>query len=812
METLIQDLRYGLRMLLKNPGFTTVAVITLALGIGATAALFNVINGVLLKSLPFKDPDHLLYVWEVNPNFPIPNIPASTLNFRDWKEQNHVFSTLAGRQAFTASLMSGDQPERIQGEKVTADYFQALGIDPLFGRVFLPEEDKPGGQPVALLSKGLWLRRFGGDAEIIGRTLTLNGQATTVVGIMPNDYRPNIEFWVPLAPDYVKADRSLHTVQAIGRLAPGVTQQQAQIEMSNIASGLAEQYPDLNTGWSVNLVPVHDSIVQNIRPALLILFSAVVVVLLIACTNVANLLLARAASREKEIAIRLALGAGRLRLLRQILTESVLIALVGGALGTLIAIWGTRLLVSLNPQGIPRAGEIGVDGKVLGFALLVSITSGIIFGLAPALQASKPNLNETLKESARSSAGTTHGRRLRSILVVIEVASALVLLVGAGLLIKSFSRLQEVQPGFNRKNLLTFQIFLPPARYPGGPQQVSFYKEALRRFSSLPGVSSAAAISQAPLAGPGAQIIFSVEGLPLPAPHEAPLVSYRIISPDYFQALEIPVLDGRAFTEADNLESLSVVVVNENLAKNMWPGQNPIGKRVTVGVPLPGETPEYSTVVGVVANVKHTTLNGDTGMQMYQPVYQAPTRNLTYVIRTALDPMSMVESARSAVASLDPGIPVANVKTMDTIVYDSVAPFRFNTFLFSLFAVVALVLTVVGVYGVLSYSVAQRTQEIGIRMALGAQSLDVLRLIIRQGMVLTLAGVTIGMIALYFLIHIISHFLPGLLNGMLFGVSATDPFTFVLISLLLTAVALVACAIPARRATKVDPLTALRYE
>lgn len=810
METFLRDVRFGLRMLVRNPGFTAIAIITMALGLGANTALFSVVNGVMLKSLPFKDPDRLMFVLETNAKFPAPGVSVSGLNYRDWKEQNHSFESIAARQSFAGNLTSSERPEKIVGEKVTWDYFPTLGIQPIAGRAFTQEEDKPGAPTVLLLSNGLWQRRFGGDPAIVGKAISFNGQNATVVGIMPNDYRPNIEFWAPLGLVYEGADRNLHNLQVVGRLAAGVNQTQAQTEMTAIAARLAQQYPDVNTGWGAAVVRFQDLVILNIRPALRILLAAVGFLLLIACANVANLLLARAAAREKEIALRLALGASRWRLIRQVLTESILISLIGGAIGVLIALAGTRALVNLNPQGIPRASEIGVDGQVLGFALLVSIVSGILFGLIPAWQASNPNLNEKLKESGKSSSGHSRGNRIRSVLVVVQVALAFVLLVGAGLLIKSFSQLQQINVGFNRDHLLTMQVSLPPAAYPQGPNILNFYTEALRQFSAIPGVTSAGAISQVPLAGGGPQFTFSVEGRPLPTPADAPIASYRTLTPGYFQTMGIPILKGRAITEADDANALQVVVINQNLADKMWPGEDPIGKRLTVGVPLPKEQPEYATVVGVVGNVKHTSLNGETGMQMYQPVAQTPFltmglgRTMTFLLRTGPESSSLTEPARKVVASLNSTLPVSNVKTMETIIYDSVAPFRFNTFLLGLFAATALVVTMVGVYGVMNYAVTQRTQEIGIRMALGAQARQVRGLILKQGLLLAAIGLAVGLIGCWAVTR--------LMSSLLFGVDATDPATLSAVGAGLIFIALAACYVPARKATKIDPIIALKYE
>ena len=810
METVLRDVRFGLRMLLKNPGFTAVAIITMALGLGANTALFSVVNGVMLKSLPFKDPDRLVFALETNTEFPPPGISSSTLNYRDWKEQSKSFESMSARQSFTGNLTSSERPEKIQGEKVTWDYFPTIGVTPIHGRNFTAEDDRPGAQPVILLSEGLWRRRFGGDLQIIGQAIPINGQSVTVIGVMPNDTRPNIELWAPLAISYQNADRNLHNIQVVARLASGVTQTQAQAEMSTIAARLAAQYPEFNTGWGVALVRYQDLVVLNIRQALTILLAAVGVVLLIACANVANLLLARSAARSSEIAIRLALGASRGRLIRQMLTESILISLIGGAIGVVIAAWLTQALIGLNSQGIPRAAEIGVDGRVLGFALLASALSGVIFGLIPALQASNPNINETLKEGGKSAAGHGRGNRLRSLLVVVQVALAFTLLVGAGLLIKSFSRLQDVSVGFNRERLLAMQISLPPAQYTDGASVIGFYTEATRRLSALPGVNSVGGISQTPLASGGPQFIFSVEGRPLPSPADAPMASYRIITPGYFQTMGIPLVKGRTLTEADDQRALQAVVINQNLAEKMWPGEDPIGKRMTVGVPLPNEQPDWAIVVGVVGNVKHTTLAGETGMQMYQSSAQSPFltgglgRTMNFLLRTDIAPTTIADSARKAFAGLNPTLPVSNVKTMENIIYDSVAPFRFNVFLLGLFAAIAMALTLVGVYGVMNYTVTQRTQEIGIRMALGAQPMQVRRLFLRQGLILSSAGLFFGLAG--------SLGLMRLISGLLFNVSANDSTTLLAVGAGLVLTTLAASYIPARKATRIDPIIALRRE
>lgn len=804
MSIILQDVRYALRLLVKQRGFSAVILITLALGIGANAAIFSVVSGVLLKSLPYKDPSRLLFAWEVNAQLPSPTIPASTLNYRDWKQQNKSFQGMAARRPTTANLETGDRADRILGEQITSDYFSVLGLAPIAGRDFGSQDDAIGADPVVLLSERLWKRSFAANRNIVGQTIKLNGKSTTVVGIMPDDYRPNIEYWTPFIIDYSKADRNLHEAQVVARLAPNATIQSAQAEMDIIAAGLAKEYPDLDGGWSVHLLSMHDSIVLNIKPALLILLGAVALVLLIACANVANLLLARAASREREIAIRMALGAGRLNLIRQILVESLILSLLGGALGAGIAAWGTELLIKLNPQGIPRSAEITTDWKVLGFALAVSIVTGLLFGLFPALHISRPNLQASLKDGGRSNTAGSGVLGLRNALVVAEIALSLVLMVAAGLALKSFSKLQQVDAGFNTRGTLTFQLFLPPAEYPKPANLDQFEKEAKAKLQELPGVESVAAASAVPLATGTAQYIFWPEGHPQPTPSDAPLARYQVVSDGYFGTMGIPLIQGREFNGFDTGESQQVVIVNKQLASSMWPGEDPIGKRLTVGVPLKGEQPDWAKVVGVVGNVRQATLSGDPGMAMYQAFSQGPSPAFNFIIRTKGDPSTLAEPARSAIAALNPAMPVSNIKTMEKIVYESVAPFRFNTYLLGLFAGLALVLAAVGVFGVINYSVSQRVQEIGIRMALGATTGDVSMMIVRQALTVSTAGLVIGLGGCFAVTR--------LMAGILFKVSATDATTMAVVVVLLVLVSLLASYLPARRATRVDPIKALRFE
>ena len=811
IETLIQDFRYGARMLLKNPGFTVVAVLALALGIGANSAIFSVVNTVLLRPLPYQDPDGLVMVWEDDTKGGYPRNTPAAANYVDWRDQNQVFEGMAAIADQTFNLTGTGEPERISGKRVSANLFPLLGVEPQLGRAFLPEEDQPGGNRVAVLSHGLWQRRFGSDASITGKPLTLNGESFTVVGVMPPHFQfpsREDELWVPIAfTSQEAANRGRHYLKVIARMKPGVTLQQAQTEMTAIAARLQQQYPDQNTDLGATITPLHEHVVGDIKPALLVLLGAVGFVLLIACANVANLLLARAAVRQKEISIRVALGAGRLRLVRQFLTESILLAGLGGAVGLLLAVWGISILTAFIPDNISQAKAITMDVEVLLFTLGISLLTGLIFGLAPALQASRFNLNETLKEGGRDSAAGSRGNRIRGLLVIAEVAVSLILLIGAGLLVNSFLRLRNVDPGFRADNLLTMQIELPQLKYPDHARRTAFYTELLRRVESLPGVKSAAVTTNLPLYSQGNSITFGIEGRPDPAPGQGkrPGVVTRVISPHYFQTMGIQLLQGRQFNEQDKVDAPAVAVINETMARRFWPDGDFIGKRITPG-PVTSTSPDdWITIVGVAKDVRQFELMTDPKPQMYLSYVQAgffSPRDL--VVSTNVEPLSMATAVRRAVWDVDKDQPVSKIRTMQDIVSESVARQRFSMLLLGIFSGVALVLAAVGIYGVMSYSVTQRTREFGIRMALGARTFDVVKLAVGGGLKLIFIGILIGLAAAYVLTRVMA--------SLLYGVSATDPTTFVTISLVLVGVAVVASFIPARRATKVDPMVALRAE
>ncbi|MBZ5496311.1 MAG: ABC transporter permease [Acidobacteriia bacterium] len=804
-EDLLRDLRYGLNQMGRNPGFTAGAVLTLALGIGANTAIFTVINAVLLRPLPYQNPERLVTLLESNPQQGMDRAAVSPPNFVDWSTQSRTLEHIAAYRYWGFVLAGGGEPERIIGARVSAGLFTLLGVKPIRGRTFHLEEDRFGGSPVALVREGLWRRRFGADPSLIGKSLTLNGGSYTVVGILPSELKlPDAEVCVPLAFEpYAMTQRGSRALTVLAGLKPDVTLVQARAEMHTIARRLQQQYPDSNAGWDVTLFPLHEEMVARIRPALLVLGAAVAFVLLIACANVANLLLARATSREQEIAVRSALGASRSRLIRQLLTESVLIALLGGALGLLLAQQGTELLVTLGAAGLPRTAQIGIDRYVLGFTLLLSLVTGLGFGLVPAWHASRPGLNQSLREGRGRATGSARHALLRNAVVVCEVALALIVLIGAGLLVRSFVGLLAIEPGFTTAHVLTMTISLPESKYPEGHQKVVFFQQLLQRVDTLPGVTSAGLVSHLPLAGRGLNTDFTIEGRSLPLSGPSPLADYVSVSPDYFRAMQIPLLEGRPFTERDVMEIPPVVVINEILARRFWPEQNPLGRRLILGSTI-GADQTPRTVVGVVGNVRSAGLESEPGPEIYVPYPQNPWPTMTAVIRATSDPIRLVGAVRKEILALDPDQPVYNVRPLEEVLGASLAARRFQMLLLGIFAAVALIMAAIGVYAVMAEVVTQRTHEIGIRMALGARPHDVLKLVVGRGIRMSLAGVAVGLAG--------ALALTRWMSSLLFGVSPTDPMTFTLISLILTGVALLACYIPARRASRLDPIVAVRYE
>jgi putative ABC transport system permease protein len=812
MGTMWQDVRFGVRMLLKKPFFTAIAVLALALGAGANTAIFSVVNGVLLRPLPYKDPDKLVRLGEWSKQ--VPGMSISYPNFKDWRERNHVFDGLAATQFDSYNLTGGDEPERLQGRNVSYNFFDVLGVVPSVGRSFLPEEDRAGAPRVAVISHGLWQRRFGGDRKVVGKSVALNGESYTVVGVLPRDYRfgTQTDVFVPVGLNEDgenMSPRDNHPgIYAVARLKDGVTFNQAQEEMKAIAARLAEEYPKENAGNGVTLTPLSEYFVGDVRTSLLMLLAAVGFVLLIACANVANLLLARAASRQKEIAIRTALGASRWRVVRQLLVESLMLAFVGGTAGLLLAMWGVDVLRRASLDLLPSTAEIGLDRTVLVFTFGVSILTGLLFGLAPALQASKPDLSESLKEGGRSGAEGGTRNLVRSALVVAEVALSIMLLVGSGLLVRSFMTLRETDAGFREANLLTLQISYRVGKDEGA-RAFNFFRAVEEKVRALPGVQSAAVSNGVPLLG-SSETSFQVKGRPPAEPGKRPMTVSFLTTSGHLDALGIRLLRGRFIDEHDTAGSQPVTVIDEEFARLYFPGEDPVGQYLA-GDPETG-IPDW-LITGVVGHVKNYGLDspGPVQAQMYRARAQVPEKfqpliaqRVTLLVRTFQEPEALTNAVRHAVQEVDPNQPVYNVQTMEQVVSDSIASQRLSMMLLIIFAAVAVILAAVGIYGVMSYAVAQRTHEIGVRMALGAQGRDVLRMVVRQGMILVLAGVGAGLV--------LAFVLTRLMSSLLYGVSATDPLTFAGVPVLLVAVALVACLVPARRATKVDPMEALRYE
>ena len=802
LKDLWQDLRYAARVLLKRPGFTLVAVATLALGVGATSAIFSVVNSVLLRPLPYKDSDRLVQVWETNLKRGWTRDTISPLNFEDWRTQNHSFEAVSAYEYEGMVLSEGGEPERLGGIFASSDFFRVLGVEPALGRGFLPGEDGPGGPRVAVVSSRLWQRRLGGSADAVGRPITLNGEAHTVVGVMPPSFgfpSRSIDLWVPSLD--LGRPRSDHFMYAVARLKPALTLETAQGDIDGVARRLAEQYPDTNENGGVALVPLHEEVAGKARHSLLLMLGAGAMLLLIACVNVANLLLARASGRQKEIALRSALGAGRWRIVRQLLTESVMLGLLGGGLGILLSVWAVRLMVTASGGGIPRSQEVVVDATALIFTLAASLLTGLLFGLAPALNFSAPDLNLTLKEGARGVPGGRRQSRFQGALIVSEIALALVLLTGAGLLARSYARLIRVDPGFDADGALTARIALSEARYRDKDRQAVFFAQVLERVRALPGVSRAGAVSDLPFSGSRTGQSFEIEGRPLGPGELTPNADYRKVSPGYFGAMGIALLRGRDFTERDAKGATPVAVVNEAFARRFFAGEEVLGRRL---IYPEGGPPVAREIVGVVADLKHDNLAGEGAPEVYVPFTQRPNAWMFLAIRGEGDLAELASSVRAAVREVDPGEPVYGVMTMQQRLDQSLAPQRFNTALLGTFAAAATLLAAVGVFGVLSFQVAERRHEIGIRMALGARRGDVLKLVVGRGLRLALAGVVIGLAAALALTRV--------MTSLLFGVSATDPATLITISLGLIAVTLLASYLPARRATKVDPMTALRYE
>ena len=815
MTGLLQDLRGALRQLRKSPGFAAVALVTLALGIGANTAIFSVVNGVLLRPLSFKDPARLVRVWHVPPpkSFPgMTTFSVSAANYLDWERQNHVFEGMAIYTYHGFTLTGGDKPEQIDGCAATSGFFATLGVQPVLGRVFLPEEDQPGHSNVVVLSHRLWQEHFGSNPAIVGQNVRMDGQSYLVAGVMPASFQfPDFaQMWTPMAwTDQEKAVRGEHHSVVVARLRTGVDLKQAQAEMNTISSRLERQYPEDNKGWGAIVVPLHDDLVSDVRPALLVLLGAVAFVLLIASVNVANLALARTFSRQKEIAIRTALGANSARITRQVLTESIMLALVGGALGLTCAQAGIGLIMAFLADKVPHSTEVGLDSKVLAFTAIISIVTGILAGVLPAFRLTRADVNQSLKQGLGRTDADTSGHRTRSILVVSEVALSLILLVGAGLMIRSFQMLRGVNPGFDSRHVLTMTAMVSRAKFPSPSQEISFFDQVLERVRALPGVESAGVVDDIPLDNGGSHQPIAIEGRPTLPMSEQPEVDVRLISTGYMNTLHIPVLRGRDLSPMDIAGRPAAILISESMARQFWPGEDALGKRLTMTF-FPDAVRE---VVGIVGDVKLDGLDQTRpSATLYFPMDQVsvPAAGgwgsipMTLVVRSTSGSAGVVAAVSNAVHAVDPEMPLRDILTMDDLVRNSLSQQRFNMLLLGAFAGLALLLAAVGVYSVLSYSVKRSVRELGIRLALGARVGDVLRMVVLEGIKPTLLGVAIGVAG--------ALALGRVLSGLIYGVKPTDPVTFIAVAVLLVLIALVASLIPAYRATKVDPMVALRYE
>ena len=819
METLWNDLRYGWRVMRRSPGFAAVALLTLAIGIGANAAIFSIVNGVLLRPLPFPDSSRIVTIWETDANRNIVRGTASPAEFLDWREMNHSFTELSGWRSLLFTITGSGDAEQVHGSQVSGNFFRMLGVGPVIGRDFSSEDEKPGREQVAILTYALWQRHYGGDSSVIGKSILLDEKPYTIIGILPRSFSlygvaPELDIWVPFAFNRAQLNRENHELVIFGRLRPGVPLHQAQAEMETILSQLKKQYPGIDQENGVRVAGFHDELIKSLRPSIVILLAAVGFLLLIACANVANLMLARASTREREIAVRATLGAGRRRILRQLLTESALMALLGGALGIAVAYGGIHLL----REGLPRAGRgqiphaewIGIDGTVLAFTLFVSLLTGIIFGLAPAVQISRSELFESLKEGSRGSTGGRRSHFIQSSLVVSEVALSLMLLVGAGVLIRSFFLIMSDSLGFDPSNVLSMQIFLSAPHYPKAQQVVNFYQRVIEGVGALPGVKSASAANFLPLTGWSGFCDFDIAGRATPPSGEHFTGQYRVADWRYLQTMGISVKQGRDLVASDGPDTQSVALINEALARRYWPNQDPVGQQIRLKFPDtrqpwdPEPREGWLNIVGIVSDVRDAEWGEQKVGQIYLPYTQNASRIMHLVVRSEGDPTQLVSGVRSVVNSVDPSQPVTEARSMDDYLAASVSRRRLSMLLLVLFAGVATVLAAVGIYGVMAYAVTQRSHEIGIRMALGAEPNDVLRMVVRDGMKLAGIGLVIGIAASYAAVHYLA--------SQLYGVKTKDPITVLCVSVGLALVAISACYFPARRATKVDPLEALRYE